>query len=54
MSAVDAVRGAMRIYLSEGKPPAHIANNVEVRAFIDDLIGLPEYYEIERRTVERR
>lgn len=54
MSAVDAVRGAMRTYLSEGRPPAHIADNVEVRAFIDDLIGLPEYYEIEQRTVERR
>jgi hypothetical protein len=51
---VDAVRAAMRSYPREGKPPAHIANNVEVREFIDNVIGLPEYYEIERRTVERR
>jgi methylisocitrate lyase len=54
MSAVDAVRAAMRSYPREGKPPAHIANNVEVREFIDNVIGLPEYHEIERRTVERR
>ncbi|MGD9507094.1 MAG: oxaloacetate decarboxylase [Geminicoccaceae bacterium] len=53
MSAVDAVRSAMRTYLAEGYPPAHIANNTEIRGYIDDIIGLPEYYEIERRTVER-
>jgi hypothetical protein len=50
---VQGVRAAMDAYLKKGAPPDEIAAAVETRAWIETIIGLPEYYAIEARTVER-
>ena len=51
MSAVGAVRDAMATYVKTGRPPDHIATNVDLRRDIETLIGLNEYYEIEEKTL---
>lgn len=51
LSAVDAVRQAMTTYMQTGRPPAHVAGNIELRRYIESLIGLEEYYEIEEETL---
>lgn len=51
ISAIAAVREAMQEYLQTGRPPRQTASNTEMRTFIESLIGLDEYYEIEERTL---
>lgn len=51
LSAVEAVRAAMRTYIESGRPPERVAANVELRRYIESLIGLEEYYEIEEKTL---
>lgn len=51
LSAVEAVRHAMTTYMQTGRPPANVAANIELRRYIESLIGLEEYYEIEEKTL---
>lgn len=51
LSAVEAVRSAMTTYMQTGRPPANVASNIELRRYIETLIGLEEYYEIEEKTL---
>lgn len=51
LSAVEAVRDAMTTYVQTGRPPDKVAKNIELRRYIETLIGLEEYYEIEERTL---
>jgi 2-methylisocitrate lyase-like PEP mutase family enzyme len=51
LSAVEAVRNAMITYMQTGRPPASVAANVELRRYIESLIGLEEYYAIEEKTL---
>jgi len=51
LSAVEAVRNTMTTYMQTGLPPANVASNVELRRYIESLIGLEEYYEIEEKTL---
>ena len=51
LSAVEAVRDSMTTYIETGKPPEKVAKNVELRRYIETLIGLEEYYEIEEKTL---
>jgi len=37
--------------MQTGKPPEHVAANREMRTYLESLIGLEEYYEIEERTL---
>jgi methylisocitrate lyase len=53
IAATQGVRAAMEAYLKKGAPPDDIAAAVETREWIETIIGLPEYYAIEARTVER-
>lgn len=51
LSAVEAVRESMMTYMQTGRPPERIAKNIELRRYIETLIGLEEYYGIEERTL---
>lgn len=53
IAAVQGVRAAMQAYMEKGAPPDDIAAAVEAREWIETIIGLPEFYDIEARTVER-
>ena len=51
LSAVEAVRSAMTTYMQTGRPPQSVAANVQLRRYIESLIGLEEYYAIEEQTL---
>jgi methylisocitrate lyase len=51
LSAVEAVRNTMTTYIQTGRPPANVAANMELRRYIESLIGLEEYYAIEEKTL---
>ena len=51
LTVVEAVRNTMTTYMQTGRPPASIAGNIELRTYIETLIGLEEYYEIEEKTL---
>ncbi|HSQ04619.1 MAG TPA: isocitrate lyase/PEP mutase family protein [Burkholderiales bacterium] len=51
LSAVEAVRDSMMTYMQTGRPPERVATNMELRRYIETLIGLEEYYDIEERTL---
>lgn len=51
LTAVAAVRDVMAEYVKNGRPPEHIAKNVDLRRDIETLIGLNEYYKIEEDTL---
>ena len=51
VSAVDAIRATMETYIKTGLPPKEVHAKTEVRSYIESLIGLDEYYEIEEKTL---
>lgn len=51
ISAVRAIKDSMIAYLASGRPPVQIASDTETRTYIESIIGLDEYYEIERTTL---
>lgn len=51
LSAVEAVRDSMMTYMQTGRPPERVAKNVELRRYIETVIGLEEYYAIEEQTL---
>jgi 2-methylisocitrate lyase-like PEP mutase family enzyme len=51
ISAISAVRDSMQTYLKTGRPPEQVATNSEMRTYIESIIGLEEYYEIEEQTL---
>jgi methylisocitrate lyase len=51
LSAVKAVRDTMRVYQKTGLPPKEVHADTSMRSYIESLIGLDEYYEIEERTL---
>lgn len=51
LSAVAAIRETMQIYLKTGRPPEDLNTNTQMRTYIESLIGLDEYYEIEEKTL---
>ncbi len=51
LSAVAAIRETMQTYLKTGLPPKDLNANTQMRTYIESLIGLDEYYEIEERTL---
>lgn len=53
MAAARAVEQALQAYRRDGRPPDDIASAVETRHWIESIIGLPEFYEIEEKTTER-
>lgn len=52
--AVQAVRKGLRQYLEDEFPPACVANDRDTMKYIEELIRLPELYDIEARTVLRQ
>lgn len=54
LSAVTAIKATMQTYLNTGLPPNDLHANTEMRTYIEKLIGLDEYYEIEEKTLELR
>ncbi|MGD9510075.1 MAG: oxaloacetate decarboxylase [Geminicoccaceae bacterium] len=54
IAAAHGVRHALEHYVRDGRPPQDLADNVEMREWIETIIGLPEYYAIEEQTTERR
>ena len=53
IAAASAVREAFSAYMREGRPQVDQEAALEVREYIETLIGLPEYYRIEEQTTER-
>ena len=53
IAAAQAVRDAFTAYLQEGRPPTPQGAAVELREWVETLIGLPDYYRIEAETTER-
>ena len=51
LSAVTAIRDTMQTYITTGLPPKALDANTQMRTYIESLIGLDEYYEIEERTL---
>jgi methylisocitrate lyase len=51
LSAVAAIRETMQTYLKTGLPPKDLNANTQMRTYIESLIGLDEYYEIEEKTL---
>ncbi|HET6143516.1 MAG TPA: isocitrate lyase/PEP mutase family protein [Candidatus Acidoferrales bacterium] len=51
--AMQSVRKGLIHYLEEGFPPPNVATDRETMKYIERVIGLPELYEIEARTVFR-
>jgi methylisocitrate lyase len=52
--AVQAVRKGLKQYLENGFPPHCVATDRDTMKYIEELIRLPELYEIEARTVLRQ
>ena len=53
IAAARAVRDTLETYLRDERPPERHEVAVEMREWIETLIGLPEYYRIEAETTER-
>ena len=53
IAAASAVREAFSAYMRDGQPSVDQETAVEVREWVESIIGLPEYYQIEERTTER-
>jgi len=53
IAPIQAVRDAFSAYLREGRPQAPQASAIELRKWVETLIGLPDYYRIEAETTER-
>ena len=53
IAAVGAVRAAFSSYIAEGRPVLDQETAREVREWVETIIGLPEYYQIEEQTTER-
>ena len=53
IAAASAVREAFSAYMRGGRPQVDQEAALEVREYIETLIGLPEYYRIEEQTTER-
>jgi hypothetical protein len=53
IAATQAVRDIFSAYLQEGRPPTPQGAAVELREWVETLIGLPDYYRIEAETTER-
>jgi methylisocitrate lyase len=53
IAAARAVRDTLETYLRDERPPERHEVAVEMREWIETLIGLPEYYRIEEETTER-
>jgi hypothetical protein len=51
ISALEGVRNSLQYYIKNGRPPEHVATNKDMRTYIESLIGLEEYYEIEAKTL---
>ncbi len=51
ISALDGVRNSLEYYIKKGEPPQHVAANKDMRTYIESLIGLEEYYDIEAKTL---
>jgi methylisocitrate lyase len=51
ISALDGVRKSLEHYIKNGRPPEHVATNKDMRTYIESLIGLEEYYDIEAKTL---
>lgn len=51
--AMRAVRNGLTHYLKEGFPPEDVARDKETMKYIERVIGLPQLYEIESKTVFR-
>jgi methylisocitrate lyase len=51
--AMRAVRSGLMHYLKEGFPPDDVAQDRETMKYIERVIGLPQLYEIEAKTVFR-
>lgn len=53
IAASSAVREAFGAYMRDGQPSVDQETALEVREWVESIIGLPEYYQIEERTTER-
>ncbi len=53
IAASSAVREAFSAYMRDGQPAVDQETALEVREWVEGIIGLPEYYQIEERTTER-
>lgn len=54
LTAARALRENLREYMLTGRPPTNVDEGPELRHWVETLIGLPELYEIESRTTEKR
>ena len=54
ISAAEAVRKAFAHYMESERPAGDQEAAIQVREWIETIIGLPEYYRIEEQTTERR
>ena len=54
IAAASALRDTFAAYLRDGRPGFDRESALEVREWIEGIIGLPEYYRIEEETTERR
>ena len=53
IAAVEGVRAAFSSYITEGRPVVDQERAIEIREWVENIIGLPEYYRIEEATTER-
>lgn len=51
LSAVSGIRRTLQVYMTTGAPPPEVAKDTGTRTYIESLIGLDRYYEIEERTL---
>jgi len=54
IAAAGAVRDTFEAYLRDGRPGFDRESAIEVREWVEGIIGLPEYYRIEEETTERK